>query len=386
MPYTEQREETLEKDIQSTKVPQVLVVDDDTLVLKHIRRILQQGNLKYDGVTSAKEALLFLEHHEPDLILSDIQMPEMDGIEFCKRLREDPRYRDLPVVFLTGMSDMKTFKAAYAVGGNDYVVKPLRQVEVISRITHQIEEYRRIREAKTRIQNLNKQNEAKTKFLGVASHDLRNPLVSIRGISQYLESQKFGELNENQLELVQTMTRTSEMMLNLVEDLLDVSMFETGQIKIHPENTNLVDLIDTAVTLHSASAERKGMTIEKTVNASETTLDVDRKLITRVLDNLITNAIKFSPTGSKIELCLDSKSNDLNLIVQDNGPGIPEDQFNKLFKEFSRTTNQPTGGESSSGIGLYVCRKVMVSHGGDIRAENRREGGARFIATFKRRP
>ena len=384
MPQTERLGRTLGAENQSTKAPLVLVVDDDHLVHKLVRGILQESNLQYDGVNSAKDAIQYLEHHDPDLILCDIQMPEMNGIEFCVRLRKDARYQDLPVVFLTGISDMQTLQSAYAAGGNDYVVKPLRQVEVISRITHQVEKYHSIREAKNRIHNLNIQNESKTKFLGVASHDLRNPLVSIRGISQYLESQKFGDLNETQLELVHTVTRTSEMMLNLVEDLLDVSMFETGQIGIKAENTDLVELIDTAVTLHSASAERKEMTIEKIVTATDTSLDVDRKLITRVLDNLTTNAIKFSPRGSKIELLLNSENNTVNLVVQDNGPGIPSDQFDKLFKEFSRTTNQPTGGESSSGIGLYVCKQVMISHGGDIRAENRADGGTRFIATFNR--
>jgi len=384
MPIEQQLHDPSVKEDSSQPQPRVLVVDDDVLVHKLIRKILQRGNFCYEGVHSAPEATLYLEYHEPDLILSDIQMPELNGIEFCKQLRRDSRFQDIPIIFLTGKSDMDTLKSAYAAGGNDYVVKPLRQIEVISRINHQVDEYRKIKEAKNRIHNLNKENVSKTKFLGVASHDLRNPLVSIRGISQYLESQKFGELNETQLELVQTVTRTSEMMLNLVEDFLDVSLFETGQVKLKPEKTDLIDLVSTAVTLHSASAERKEMTINKVVTASETCLEIDWKLITRVLDNLTTNAIKFSPQGSAIELRLDSEYDSLNLVIQDNGPGIPSDQFDKLFKEFSRTSNQPTGGESSSGIGLYVCKRVMLAHGGDIRAENRPEGGARFIATFKR--
>ncbi len=374
----------LEEDTNETRNALVLVVDDDTLVHKLVKKILDRGEFSYAGVNSANEALDFLEDKVPDLILTDIMMPDINGIELCEKIRFDDRFNQLPIIFLTGLSDMDTLSRAYAAGANDYVVKPLRQVEVISRVKHHINEYRRKRESDQKIQKLNRQNESKTKFLGVASHDLRNPLVSIRGISQYLQSEQFGTLTEGQKELVGTITQASEFMLNLVEDLLDVSMFETGQIRISPKYESLQGLVEMATTLHSASASKKQIQIDFIPKTDNSLVNIDRKLISRVIDNLITNALKFSPSETKVQLILDSDDKEVWLAIEDEGPGIPEDEFDKLFKEFGRTSNQPTGGESSSGIGLYISKRIIKEHGGDITVENRPEGGARFTIKLHR--
>ena len=279
---------------------------------------------------------------------------------------------------------MESLSQAYKAGAADYIIKPLRRVELISRVEHHIDEYRRKRETRRRIQKLNKQNESKTKFLGVASHDLRNPLVSIRGISQYLDSEKFGPLNEGQKEVVSTIIQASESMLTLVEDLMDVSMFESGQMRLSTELQSLENLVDHAVTLHSPNASKKRLQLEKVASGSDTHATLDRKLVSRVIDNLISNAVKFSNPDTRIQLVLESDDSTVSLKVEDEGPGIPEDEFHTLFKEFGRTSNLPTGGESSSGIGLFVCQRIMQRHEGDISDENRSKGGARFTITFKR--
>lgn len=312
-------------------------------------------------------------------------MPEMDGIEFCSYARLIPRLEEIPIIMFTGLSNMDSLSQAYEAGADDYIIKPLRQVELVSRVEHHIDEYRRRREARKRIQKLDKQNESKTKFLGVASHDLRNPLVSIRGISQYLDSEKFGPLNEGQKELVSTIIQASESMLTLVEDLMDVSMFESGQMRLNPEINSLERLVDHAIRLHSPNASKKGIQLGKTNGSGDSAAELDQKPVSRVIDNLISNAVKFSNPDTRIRLVLDSDDSTVSLKVEDEGPGIPEEEFHALFKEFGRTSNLPTGGESSSGIGLFVCQRIMQRHGGQISAENRSEGGARFTITFKRK-
>ena len=218
----------------------------------------------------------------------------------------------------------------------------------------------------------------------MASHDLRNPLASIRGISQYLDSEKFGPLNGGQKELVSTIIQASESMHTLVEDLMDVSMFESGQMRLSRELQSLENLVEHAVTLHSPNASKKGIHLEKVARASDTSATLDKKLVSRVIDNLISNAVKFSNPDTRIKLILESDDSTVSLKVEDEGPGIPEEEFHALFKEFGRTSNLPTGGESSSGIGLFVCQRIMQRHEGDISAENRSEVGARFTITFKR--
>ncbi|MEM9160475.1 MAG: hybrid sensor histidine kinase/response regulator [Verrucomicrobiota bacterium] len=362
----------------------VLVVDDDVLVHKLVKKFLTRGQIGYEGVFSAEEAFEYLEKDCPDLIYCDIMMPGMSGIEFCRRLREKERFANLPVIFSTGLTDADTLETAYQVGASDYVVKPIRDIEVISRVKHHIRAYREKMADQRAICSLNRKNESKTKFLGVASHDLRNPLVSIRGISQYLDGEQFGPLNESQKELVQTIVQASESMLTLVEDLLDISMFETGKMKVEKRLENIENLVELAATLHSVSAEKKSIKIRTRSDQIDPRLPVDKKLISRLIDNLITNAIKFSEPETQVTLTVGGDKSQLLLIVEDEGPGIPEDEFHKLFQEFGRTSNQPTAGESSSGIGLFVCKRIADAHNGSIKAENRPEGGARFTVTFKR--
>ncbi len=369
---------------EEASLAHVLVVDDDKTSRDLVKKFLEQENYVLNAVASGEEGLDFLEENQPDLILCDIMMPEMDGIEFCARIRLSPRFEEIPVIMFTGLSNMDSLSRAFESGADDYIIKPLRQVELVSRVERHIEEFRRKQAAKNRIENLFTQNESKTKFLGVASHDLRNPLVSIRGISQYLESEKFGPLNESQHELVNTIVQASESMLTLVEDLLDVSMFESGQMRIDPETQSLESLIDHAITLHSTSATKKKIGLVKAVRNSDTDAEFDHKLVSRVIDNLISNAIKFSQPETEIRLLLESDETTVTLKVEDQGPGIPEDEFDALFKEFGRTSNLPTAGESSSGIGLYVCHRIVQRHGGTIFAENRSEGGARFNVTLNR--
>lgn len=366
------------------KFPEVLVIDDDRTTRDLVKKFLAKANIDCEGAPSGEEALDYIESSPPELILCDITMPEMDGIEFCARIRLNPRLEEIPLIIFTGLSNMDALSQAFEAGANDYIIKPLRQVELVSRVDHHIEDYRRKQEAKKRLKRLFTQNESKTKFLGVASHDLRNPLVSIRGISQYLDSEKFGPLNESQHELVSSIIQASESMLTLVEDLLDISLFETGQMRIEAEKQNLEEIVDHAITLHAPNASSKQIHLVKAVRNSDNEAEVDRRLVSRVIDNLVSNAIKFSPRGTEIRLLLESGETSVTLKVEDQGPGIPDNEFDALFKEFGRTSNPPTGGESSSGIGLFVCQKIVQQLGGTIHAENRAEGGARFTITFNR--
>lgn len=370
---------------ETSITPLVLVVEDDATSRKILKKYLERGGMDCHSVDSGQAAIEYLDRgRAPDLILSDISMPQMDGLEFCRRIRQCENLREVPLIFFTGASDAETLNAAFEVGASDYVRKPLRQDEVLNRSRRHIAEYRRKQQAKQRIQILDSQNRTKSKFLGVASHDLRNPLVSIRGISQFLQSERFGSLNEGQKEMIATIIDASESMLSLVEDLLDVSKMDSDQIEPKVETVSLHDVATHALKLHSGTAERKGISLELIATDKPAHANLDRKLFSRVLDNLVSNAIKFSIPGTRAYIVVDAFADKASVSVEDEGPGIPDDEFDKLFKEFSRTSNQPTGGESSSGIGLYMSKCIVTRLGGDIVAENRHAGGARFIVTFKR--
>jgi signal transduction histidine kinase len=362
----------------------ILIVDDSRDTRMIARKFFQRVELSSHCVDNAEAALDYLQDHRPELICTDINMPGIGGLQLCHLLRKQESTRRIPIIVFTALSSSRLIAAAFAAGADDYVPKPLNEIELVSRARHHITKYNKHLHTQQRIQTLNHRNENKNRFLGVASHDLRNPLVSIRGISQYLQSERFGPLNEGQTEMISTIVDTSAFMLTLVEDLLEISELESDSFETNVEDIPIAELAAHAQRLHQSSAERKQISLVLQDHSEAATAPVDRKLITRVLDNLLSNAIKFTFPETKVLVSLKASDESVDIVVEDEGPGIPPDEFDRLFKEFSRTSAQPTGGESSSGIGLYIVREIAQRHNANITAENRDSGGARFTLSLPR--
>ena len=228
------------------------------------------------------------------------------------------------------------------------------------------------------IKALTQANTEKSKFLGIASHDLKNPLISINGLSSLLASGKFGALSSSQAEMVSSIYEASEAMLALVDDLFDVALIETGQLNVEIDEVDLNSMVKTSVNLYRVTAEKKDIEIDFVGRDVPEKVLCDKRQVRRVMDNLLSNAIKFSEPGTTISVILESDHDWVFFRVADEGPGIPVDEFDKLFGSFSKTSVNPTGGETSTGLGLNICKKVMEAHGGEIYAENLPEKGAQF--------
>lgn len=354
------------------------MVDDDPTVHTIVKGILRKFGYECHTADGALDALGKIRRIQPHLVLTDVSMPEINGVEFCERLKADHELASVPVIFFTANSDPETLAEAFEAGGCDFLVKPLKPFELASRARHHIRQFRKARDAEAAITSLDTRNQTMVKFLGVASHDLRNPLIAIRGISEYLESEKFGPLSETQIELVQTIHQSSESMLFLVNELLEISKFNESLKKIETKPTQLVTILELSLRLHSIPAEKKKIRLRLDAPEYVPQARVESRLITRVFDNLISNAIKFSPEDTRVDFQVRFDEKHVFVSVKDEGPGIPEDEFDKLFKEFSRTSNEPTAGEASNGLGLYVCKSILEAHKGRITVENRPGGGAAF--------
>ncbi|MDQ8202293.1 ATP-binding protein [Pelagicoccus sp. SDUM812003] len=370
------------QDLHDVTDTPVLVVDDDPVVHLMVKTILQKLGYRYFGASSAIEALDMIRDVQPELVMSDVSMPEINGMEFCIRLKADEELKDIPVIFFTAHSDPELLGKAFDAGACDFLIKPLQPFEIASRAQHHIVQYRLRREDRNVIHTLDTRNQTMTKFLGVASHDLRNPLVSIRGLSKQLKSEIFGKLNETQNELIEAINQSSDAMLTLVEELMEVSKFKSSLNRINRVEEEIGPLLQLARALHSGSANLKQIEIKAEECPPELRAPVDKKLLTRVIDNLITNAVKFSPSGTAVTITAADETDHIRISVSDQGPGIPVDEFAQLFKEFSKTSNQTTAGESSHGLGLYVCRCIVEAHHGAISARNLPEGGACFSFTL----
>lgn len=224
-------------------------------------------------------------------------------------------------------------------------------------------------------------NQLKNKFLGIAAHDLRNPLTSIRGFSELLLAGELGDIAGDQKEFIAMIHTLSQTMLELVNDLLDVSVIESGRLSLKKKIESIADLVTTHIRIAAMIAEAKGMSITASI-ADIPSFAFDGVRVGQVIDNLISNAVKFSPYNSTIEIRAFQDNGKAVISVADQGPGISFQDRERLFGEFARLSAQPTGEEKSTGLGLAICKKIIQAHGGAIWVENRDKAGSEFFFTL----
>lgn len=227
-------------------------------------------------------------------------------------------------------------------------------------------------EAEERLKEL---NQLKDKYLGIAAHDLRNPLSSIRGMSQMLVEMELDE--DTKRSFLDSIYRVSNQMLTLVSDLLDLSVIESGKFDLRLTEENLSKLVAERAELVASSAEKKQIKlITDLQEVANSLFDVDR--MRQVIDNLLTNAIKFSLSGTTVQLACRQMEHTLEITVADQGPGIPSEEIGKLFGTFQKLSVQPTGGEKSTGLGLSIVKQIVDAHGGEITVDSKVGRGTVF--------
>lgn len=224
-------------------------------------------------------------------------------------------------------------------------------------------------------------NQLKNKFLGIAAHDLRNPLSAIRGFSEILISEATGPLNDQQKEFLKIINTSSNGMLKLLNDLLDISAIESGKLDLKIKPGSVKELLEDRLQLNRVVAQSKDITLQSSLeDIQEGLFDYGR--MAQVVDNLISNAIKFSPIGSNVYIELSQDGNRALVTVRDEGPGFAVGDEGRLFGEFQKLSAKPTAGEKSTGLGLSIVKKIVESHKGMITASNAPEKGAIFSFTI----
>ncbi|MFO7726478.1 MAG: hybrid sensor histidine kinase/response regulator [Oceanipulchritudo sp.] len=356
----------------------ILVVDDSAMARRQIQFFLNRDGFEVFEAKSGEEALWLVNEVDPDLVLMDIVMEEMDGMETCRRIKEDPRNATLPVIFLSARGERKEIVRGFNCGAIDYIVKPFHPAESLTRIrTHlRVKRLAQIREK--HIAELNALNEEKDRVMRMASHDLRNPVAAIAGLAGFLKEDT-SNLSPEQREIVDCIEDAGQSVVTLLNELLDVSAINRGKGTLCGDTVSLPCLLRNLSQLFKGEAARKqiGLTVE--VEEALPEITGDRQKLRQVVDNLISNALKFTPLGGRVRIgCRSLPGDRVILEFEDNGPGIPEGEKDRLFKEFGKTSNRPSGGEKSTGLGLSICKGIVETHKGTIQFENLPEGGVCF--------
>lgn len=370
-----QENEPQEVDLSGCKI---LIVEDSPMIRKKLRFLLEKVKFDVYEAKSGEEGIWLAQECLPDLILLDVVMDRMDGFETCERLKSMSEFQDVPIVFLTGKTETEFIARGFQAGASDYIGKPFNPHEALPRIrTHlKIRVLSAFRQRN--IDQLQKLNVAKDKLLRMASHDLRNPLSAIKGLADLLHLGAAGDLNPDQVEMVHTIISASESMMQTLSDLLDISSLESNQVKLELAEADPAQLCNSLVNLFKVSAANKQIQLHYEPRGELRPVPMDSHQIRRVLENFLSNAIKFSPLETNIRLVLWQDGARCVFDVEDEGPGISPEEQNMLFKEFSRTSNKPTAGEKSTGLGLSICRRIAEEHGGSVSMSNLESKGARF--------
>lgn len=366
----------------------ILVVDDTASVRLVLQRGLRVAGYDTLVAESGPAALASISRSLPDLVLLDEMMPGMSGHEVLAFLRGRWSSTDLPVIMVTARDDARDIVSALDAGANDYIVKPVDLSVCMARIRTQLTLKRTtaqlVEATKTllmRNDELERLNREKNQLLGMAAHDLRNPLSVIRYYSDFLLG--INDATPDQREqFLRTIREQSDEMVTLVNDLLSISRIEAGELQLNREPTDLRALIEHKVELSRVLAAAKQMEIALLLPHELPPLLIDGAKTEQVLDNLLSNAVKYSPPPNRIDVDAQVRSAEVMVSVTDHGPGIPADEQSALFQPFRRTSVRSTGGESSTGLGLAIARRIVEGHGGKIGLESQQGRGSRFWFTL----
>ncbi len=363
--------------IYSQTTPNVLMVDDTPANLELLTVMLRVRGYKVRAAVSGKLALQAARNNPPDLILLDINMPGMNGYEVCAELKADERLKDIPVIFLSALSETMDKVKAFGAGGVDYITKPFQFEEVEARVETQLElrkQKRRLQENYDKLRELEKMRDA---LVHMIIHDLRSPLTGIQGFLELIGENAKGSLSPEHIRYIAEALKSAKQMIQITSDVLDTSKMEAGKMKLEPVECGLDGMIKEAVSGLTALLE--GREVRFTPPEKPSTVLADRDIIFRVIQNLLGNAIKFTPKdGGIIGLAVESSGNRVSVSVQDNGPGIAPEYRQKIFEKFAQV-ELPAGRQKySTGLGLTFCKLAVEAHGGKIGVDSEEGKGSTF--------
>lgn len=324
------------------------------------------------------DALTWLAKNDCDLILLDLSLPDAQGLATVSRTRAAAPAK--PIVVLTGLDDEKVALTALQQGAQDYLVKGKFDSALLVRsVRYARERHRYEQQLEQNCRELARLVELRNQFLGMAAHDLRNPLTVILTASDFLLSGDADRLSpEKRREFLQRIRANSEFMVRLIDDLLDFAHIESGEFCLRLQPVDMASLLAGNVEQHRLIASAKRIDVRLEENSGIPLVSADPERIERVLNNLIGNAIKFSPPGSAVSVSARKDNGGVVVAVADSGPGIPAEERERLFKPFERGGATGTGGERSTGLGLAISRKIVEAHRGRIWVESEPGRGSVF--------
>lgn len=365
----------------------ILIVDDNEMNRDLLENALDFENYTLHTANDGEQGLSMAFDLLPDIILLDINMPKLSGYEVCKLLKEDTRTVDIPVIFISALNETDNIVHGFDLGGVDYITKPFKFREVIARVGMHIQMYHQKKELEEmharEAQRHEMIDQMRQQFIGSATHDLKNPLQIIAGYISVLETEP--DVNENEFisDSLIAMKRGVVKMDHLIHDMLDLLQLEQGS-PLLIEKKNFTAFVENSVRDMGIRAEEKDITFTVDVEQSDAIIELDEYKMGRVLDNLASNAIKYTQEGGEVRMIGRVFDDAFVIEVADNGLGIPEDMIADLFTPFARVRLKTHMQEEGTGLGLSIVKSIVDQHDAHIEVESTLGKGSIFRVIFPR--
>ena len=384
----------------------ILVVDDTDLNREVMTRILERDGHAVETAEDGREALEKLQEGAYDLVLLDVMMPGLDGIQVIETMHGDEQLRRLPVIMLSALNEQESIVRCIQLGAQDYLPKPINQQLLKARIQACLEKKRlhdleqqytlRVEAISAQLQAANAQlrraDQMKTRFLATAAHDLKNPLGGLMLLADRLRVETEAGMPPATIPAQATRIRdVAQRMLNIINGLLDTAVQEMGEVTPNFEAANLGDLVHDVVKANEPYAASKEIRLHYHETLGGACWGrVDRLRLGQAIDNLVNNAIKYSPLGRSVWVEVAPRVAEgeerVRIEVRDEGPGLTAEDQAQAFGLFQRLSAQPTGGEYSTGLGLSIVKQMVELHGGGVAIDSHPGRGATFIVEIPLRP
>lgn len=355
--------------------PKVLIVDDQLSVRETLKAFLLQENYQFSFAADGMEALTLVDEIRPDVLLLDVMMPGMDGFEVCRKLKANKLWSHIPVILVTALDSKDDMARGFEVGADDFLSKPVNSLELRARV-------RSMLRIKKQFDELAAMLQLREDMAAMIVHDMRNPLTPILGISELLLLAD--NLTPQQLKDIDTIRFHTRRLNSFLNDMLMLTKIEQDKLILNRANIDLSRFVLTIEESHQVVAQSKDITLAVELPSETKRVFLDATLFQRVLDNLVSNALKFSPPHSTITLKVEyptqtptDQGPHLRLQVLDEGPGIPQTHQKNIFDKF-KIVDLKKKQIPQVGLGLAFCKLVVEAHGGHISVKDNIPKGSIF--------
>ncbi|MBE6259059.1 MAG: response regulator [Prevotella sp.] len=360
--------ESLESKINRSEY-KVLIVDDVVSNVLLLKILLTNEKFQVCTANNGTTCIEVTKKEHPDLILLDVMMPDISGFDTAVILKKDDETKDIPIIFLTALNTPQDLVHGFQVGASDFLTKPFNKEELVMRVMQQIS----LVAAKRIIEKQNAELRAtltnRDKMYSVIAHDLRSPMASIRMVLNLVAASVTPEtIGPELFDLIDKANKESEEVHDLLDNLLKWTKSQTGRLSVVTQDLDLNDIIPGVVDIFEVIAQTKHIKLELQHNDEPLIVRADNDMLKTVVRNFMSNAVKFSPENSTIEVLMSKEGDFAKVSVRDHGVGIAADRLGSIFHKGETTYG--TGGEEGSGLGLQLCQDFARKNGGDCMVES----------------